>query len=104
MSGVIKISRIARITKTVISKQTLGAGASTTLFSKAVLLAVVLIHGDGDIEVQITVKENEKTYTLYGNEQAIELIANEAIEITAVNMDTVETRNTPTIEIAYLEG
>jgi len=30
MSGVIKIPRIARITKTVISKQMLSAGASTT--------------------------------------------------------------------------
>ena len=42
------------------------------------------------------------TVSIYGNEQAIEILANESISIVAVNTDTANPRNTPTIEIASL--
>ena len=108
MSGVIKISRDAftNIVKSIISsgrmvidKQTLGAGASVTLYSNTVFFAIALIHGDGDAEVQLTVTVGSDTTTLAGNETAVVVSANELLKIDVVNTDTANQRSTPTVEV-----
>jgi len=89
--------------KQFIQQQTLDAGATATLLpSTTYKFAIILFHGDGDPQVQLTVKVNTKTFTLAGSDQAIELIAGETIEITATNTDTTNPRSTMTIELAYL--
>ena len=108
MSGVIKISKDAftNIVKSIISsgrmvidKQTLDAGVSIPLFSGTVFFAVVLMHGDGDPEVQLTVKVGGETTTVAGNEPAIAVAANELLDISATNTDTTNPHNTPTVEV-----
>ena len=90
-------------TKQLIQQQQLNPSESRTLLSSTTYkFAIILFHGDGESQIELTVKVNTKTYTLYGNEQAIEIVANETVEITATNTDTVNTYNTPTIEIIYL--
>jgi hypothetical protein len=89
--------------KQTIQKRALDPGTKSALLQATQYkFAIVLLHGDGDPQVELTVKVNNKTYTLSGDEQAIEVIANETVEITAINTDTTSTRNTQTIEIAYL--
>jgi hypothetical protein len=89
--------------KTKISLQSVSAGGSVTLLSSTTYkFAVILFHGDGDPQVTLTVKVGTATYTLSGDEQAIEVVANEAVEITAINTDTTSSHNTPTIEIVSI--
>jgi hypothetical protein len=89
--------------KTKISLQSVSAGGSVTLLSSTTYkFAVILFHGDGDSQVTLSVKVGTATYTLSGDEQAIELVANEAVEITATNTDTTSSHNTPTIEIVSI--
>jgi ribonucleotide monophosphatase NagD (HAD superfamily) len=75
---------------------------STLLQATRYKFAIILFHGDGDPQVELTVKVNDKTYTLSGDEQAMEIIANETVEIATVNTDTASPRNTPTIEVASI--
>jgi len=89
--------------KEVIASQSIGAGASVTLKpTTSYKYATVLFHGDGDPQVRLDVTVGDTTISVYGNEQAIEVLANESISITAVNTDTANPRNTPTIEIISL--
>jgi len=89
--------------KQIIQKQVLDPGATATLLpSTSYKFAIILFHGDGDPQVELTVKVDDKVYTLSGDEQAIEVAANETAEITAVNTDTTSPRNTPTIEMASI--
>jgi hypothetical protein len=90
--------------KQVILKQSIAAGATgvTILPSTTYKFAIILFHGDGDAQIKLTVTVNGTPVTLYGNEQAIELLANQTISITADNTDTTTARNTPTIEILSL--
>jgi hypothetical protein len=89
--------------KTKISSQSVSAGGSATLLpSTTYKFAIILFHGDGEPQIQLTVRVGTATYTLSGDDQAIEIIANEAVEITATNTDTANPHNTMTIEIAYL--
>jgi len=102
--GIMKIAK-AFITssKQIISPQSISASGSATLLPPTTYkFAIVLFHGDGEPQIQLTVKVNTKTFMLSGSDQAIEVVANETVEITATNTDTASTRNTPTIEIAYL--
>jgi hypothetical protein len=62
----------------------------------------MLFHGDGEAQVRLDITKGATTVSLFGNEQAIEILANESISIVAVNTDTANPRNTPTIEIASL--
>lgn len=90
--------------KLVINQQTLNPNATATLLSeKSFKFAVLLIHGNGDQQVQLTVVEGSNRYMVNGNEQAIGLIANQTLSITATNTDATATHLTPTIEIIYLE-
>jgi len=108
MSGVIKISKdaLTSVIKSIISsgrmaidKQTLGAGASATLYSNTVFFAVTLIHGDGDAEIQLAITVGNSTTTVAGNESAIAVSANELLKIDATNTDTANPHSTPTVEV-----
>jgi len=102
--GLMKMAKtVITSSKLTISPRSISAGGSATLLSPTVYkFAIILFHGDGEPQVQLTVRVGTATYTLYGNEQAIELIAGETIEITATNTDTTNPRSTMTIELAYL--
>jgi hypothetical protein len=90
--------------KEVISRQTLDPGASVTIKPPTrYYFAIILFHGDGDPEVKHTVVVNGKTAELMGDEQAIEVLANETIEIVAVNTSTTDVKNSMTVEILSLE-
>jgi hypothetical protein len=90
-------------TKQLIQQQQLNPSGSTTLLSLTTFkFAIILFHGDGDPQIQLTIQVGGNSYTLYGDEQAIELVANEQVAITANNTDTANPHNTPTIEIGYL--
>jgi len=87
----------------VIPKSSVGAGASSTIKpSTTYKFAVILFHGDGESQVRVDVTKGATTVSIRGNEQAIELVANQAISITAVNEDTTTARNKPTVEILSL--
>jgi hypothetical protein len=89
--------------KQVINKQSINAGASVTLLpATQYKFAIVLFHGDGDPEVKLSINVDTAVTELMGNEQAIEVLANETIEITATNTSTTEQKSTMTIEILSL--
>jgi hypothetical protein len=105
--GLMKISKPAQVTitssKQIIQQRSLNAGATATLLSQTTYkFAIILFHGDGDPQIQLSIVTGSNTYTLNGDEQAIELIAGEQVTITANNTDTANPRNTPTIEVGYL--
>jgi len=92
-----------QIAKQFIQQQQLNPSESTTLLSPTnYKFAIILFHGDGDPQIQLSIVVGGNTYTLNGDEQAIEVLADESIAITASNTDTANPHNTPTIEIAYL--
>jgi len=89
--------------KQIIQKRALDPGTESTLLpATSYKFAIMLFHGDGDPQVQLTIRVNNKSYTLYGDEQAIEILANESITITATNTDTENPHETPTVEVGYL--
>jgi len=91
------------VSKETIASQSVTAGGSLTLKpSTTYKFAILLFHGDGEAQVRLDIAKGATTVSIYGNEQAIELLANESISITAVNTDTATARNTPTIEIVSL--
>ena len=90
-------------TKETIASQSVTAGGSVTLKPTTTYkFAIILFHGNGDSQVRIDVIKGAVTESIRGNEQAIEVLANESISITAVNEDTATARSTPTIEIVSL--
>jgi hypothetical protein len=102
--GLMRIARtIITSSKVRIQRQLIDAGATATLLpSTTYRFAVMLFHGDGDPQVTLTVRVGTATYTINGDEQAIEVVSNEAVEITATNTDTASPRNAMTIELASL--
>jgi len=89
--------------KEVIASQSIGAGSSVTLKPTTTYkFTIILFHGNGDAQIRLDITRNGVTESLYGNEQAIEVLANESITIVAVNTDTTTARSTPTIEIVSL--
>ncbi len=89
--------------KEIIPRQSIGSGANVTLKPTTTYkYAVILFHGDGDSQVRIDVVKGSETESLYGDEQAIEILAGESIEIRAVNTDSSSPRFSPMIEIASL--
>ena len=105
--GLMKISKPAQVTitssKQIIQPQSLNAGATATLLPQTTYkFAIILFHGDGDPQIQLSITVGSNTYTLSGDEQAIELVAGEQVAITATNTDTANPHNTPTIEVVYL--
>jgi hypothetical protein len=102
--GLMKIGKVViTSSKQIIQPQSLSAGGSTTLLSPVTYkFAIILLHGDGDPQVQLSVTVGTSTYTIAGDEQGIELIAGEQVTITANNTDTVNPHSTPTIEIVSI--
>jgi hypothetical protein len=89
--------------KELITSRSVGAGGSLTLKpSTTYKFAIILFHGNGDPQIRLDITKGAVTESVYGNEQAIEVLANESISITAVNTDTASPRNTPLIEIVSL--
>jgi len=89
--------------KQFIQQQQLNPSGSTALLSPTTYrFAVILFHGDGDPQVQLTITVGSNTYTLNGDEQGIELIVDEQVSITANNTDTANPHSTPTVEIASI--
>jgi hypothetical protein len=100
-SKMIKLPRL-RAHKEVVEKKALPPETSYALLSKRYQFAIVLFHGDGDPEVKHSVKVNNTVVELLGDEQAIGVLADETIDITAVNTSTTEAKSTMTIEILSL--
>jgi hypothetical protein len=89
--------------KEVIARQTLPSGGNVTLKpSTTYKFAIILFHGDGDSQVRLDITKGTTTVSINANEQAIEVLANESISITAVNTNTTAPRSAPTIEILSL--
>jgi hypothetical protein len=89
--------------KQVISKQSISAGGSATLLpATQYKFAIVLFHGDGDPEVKHVITVNGVATEIMGDEQAIEVLANETMEIVAVNTSTTEAKSSMTVEILSL--
>ena len=89
--------------KEVIPQQTIPAGGTVTLKTTTLYkYATILFHGDGSNQVRLDITKGATTITIRGNDQAIEILANESISIVAVNEDSSNPRATPTIEIASL--
>jgi hypothetical protein len=88
--------------KELIARSSVGAGQTVTVKpSTNYKFAIILFHGDGEADVEVRI-EGETTRTIRGNEQGIELVANESITITAQNSNTSISRFHPTIEILSL--
>jgi len=102
--GLMKVKKITiQSGRTTLISSQLNPGESKTLLSPVTYkFAIILFHGDGDPQIQLSITVGSNTYTLNGDEQAIELIAGEQVTITANNTDTTNPHNTPTIEIGYL--
>ena len=87
----------------VIDKQTVAPGAGASLLQLIRFkFAIILFHGDGDPQITLEITRADTSTTINGNEQAIELLANETIVISAANTDPSNNRSTPTIEIVSL--
>jgi hypothetical protein len=90
-------------TKEIINSGSIGAGQTVTLKPAALYkFAIMLFHGDGHADVEVRL-QGVTLRTINGNEQAIELVAEEIIAITARNNNTTTSRNHPTIEILTLD-
>lgn len=89
-------------TRSTVPAQSIAAGGTTTLLNATYKHAIVLIRGDGEPQVQLTVTIGTETYTLTGDQQAIALVANETITIDANNTDTAAAHNAPSIEVLEL--
>jgi len=102
--GLMKVKKITLQSGRTTSVSTpLNPGESKTLLPQTTYkFAIILFHGDGDPQIQLSITVGSNNYTLNGDEQAIELIAGEQVTITANNTDTANQHNTPTIEILYL--
>ena len=86
-----------------INKQTVSPGAGASLLQLTRFkFAIILFYGDGDPQITLEITRAETSTTISGNEQAIEVLANETIVISAGNTDSFNSRNTPTIEIISL--
>lgn len=88
--------------KELINRNLVGAGQTVTVKpSTNYKFAVILFHGNGDSAVEVRI-QGDTTRTIRGNEQGIEVLANESITITASNSDSSTSRYYPTIEILSL--
>jgi hypothetical protein len=88
--------------KEIIARNLVGAGLTVTIKpSTNYKFAIMLFHGDGEADVEVRI-QGETTRTIRGNEQGIEVLANESITITAYNSDPNYNKYHPTIEIVSL--
>lgn len=98
-AGLMKIKAVTITTsRTTIQRQNIANTPTTILQQTHYKFAIVLFHGDGDPSLLITVTRGNQTFTLYGHEQAIEIVSDETLKIEA----TSGTGFSPTIEIVFL--
>lgn len=98
-AGLMKVKGVAvSANKTVIQSKSITSTPTTLLSKTNYKFAIVLFHGDGDATLTITVQRGSQTFTLTGAEQAIELVVNEDLSITASSGSGLS----PTIEIASI--
>jgi len=89
--------------KEVINSGSVGANQTITLKPATLYkFAIILFHGDGNSDVEVRL-QGATLRTINGNEQGIELIADETLTIIARNNNTSTARNHPTIEILTLD-
>jgi hypothetical protein len=74
----------------------------TLLDETSFRFAVMLVNGNGDPEVMLTINVGDGSHRLNGSQQAIILVANESVSINASNEDETSQKATPLIEIAYI--
>jgi hypothetical protein len=103
-AGLMKIKKfVLGATKAIIQPQPVTYGQPVTLVPQTFYkFAIIIFHGDGDPGIVIDVKVGDKTYTLSGDEQAIELVVGQNVTITASNPTPDTIANSMTIEMAYL--
>lgn len=93
--------KVFKSRKTIAPSTSLTPGSSDTPISNVnMFFGVILIHGDGDSDVTVTIS-GATTRSCNGDEQAIDLVANETITITRTNNATTS-KTAPTIEVAYI--
>ncbi|MEM4847782.1 MAG: hypothetical protein QW794_08505 [Thermosphaera sp.] len=98
-AGLMKIRAVTIVaSRATIQRQNITTTPATILQQTHYKFAIVLIHGDGDPTLTLTVTRGNQTFTLYGHEQAIEIVAEEDLKIEA----TSGSGYSPTVEIAYL--
>ena len=86
----------------IIPRHSLAPGATITLLERTYYkLAVIALHEDGGANVRVDITTGNATESAYGNEQALEYVADTTVSISATNEGTVE-QYTPTIEILYM--
>ena len=89
--------------KLVIDATLLDPGETRTLLEETSFkFAVMLIQGNGDPEIILSITVGDEGFRLAGNIQEIILVANESVSIDAINNDTEHQKTTPLIEIAYI--
>jgi hypothetical protein len=80
----------------------LPSGTVTLVPTTTYKFAIMLFHGDGSSDVRLDILKGGTTITIEADKQAIEILANESIRITATNGNASLPRTTPTIEIIAL--
>jgi len=86
----------------VIPRQIVPPGASITLLEPTYYsYALLLFHGDGGSTVELNIRMGSKSATIHGYTQAIGVVTDDMLEITARNIGA-GSQETQTIEIAYL--
>jgi len=99
VAGLMKVKGVTiTSSRTMIQPQSITSTPTTLLSKTSYKFAIVLFHGDGNATLTLTVQRGSQTFTLTGAEQAIELVVNEDLTITASS----GSGSSPTIEIVSL--
>jgi hypothetical protein len=80
----------------------LPSGTVTLVPTTTYKFAIMLFHGDGSSDVRLDILKGGTTITIEADKQAIEILANESIKISATTGNASLPRTTPTIEIIAL--
>jgi len=90
-------------TKEVLDQQTIPPGMVFTIKAPTVYKhAVVIFHGNGDLQIILRVFIGAQQFNVGGAEFNVLTIANSTLEIRAENTNPYDPRTTPTIEILSL--
>ena len=93
---------VIRSNEFIIPKQSVPPGASVMLLQPTYYrYALILFYGDGGSTVELDIKIGNRSTTIHGYTQAIGVVTEDMLEITARNVGA-GSQETQTIEIAYL--
>ena len=93
---------IIKSDRQVILRQSVEPGASITLLPQTYYrYAMIFFLGDGGDGIRLYVKIGTELHQLDGNHEAIGIVTDNYLEITATNTSAVE-QQTPTINISYI--